>query len=182
MSFERAFMETALAEGGYVNDPQDKGGETYKGIARKMHPDWKGWPLVDLIKRINGDFESNQNLQDAVKDFYRAEFWEKLRCDEIDQISEVVAEELFEAAVNCGPANGVRFLQRALNRCNVNGTLYADITEDGIIGKGTIGAVKKCLEKPVAVKLLCRCQNGEQYIYYTKLSQHERYRGWFART
>lgn len=34
-------------EGGYVNDPDDKGGETYKGIARKFNPDWKGWKIID---------------------------------------------------------------------------------------------------------------------------------------
>jgi lysozyme family protein len=32
--FKTAFEVTMKAEGGYVNDPDDPGGETYKGSAR----------------------------------------------------------------------------------------------------------------------------------------------------
>ena len=38
MSYDKAFKEVAAIEGGYVNDPQDTGGETYKGISRVNHP------------------------------------------------------------------------------------------------------------------------------------------------
>ena len=33
--FRLAYKKIEAAEGGYVNDPDDKGGETYKGISRK---------------------------------------------------------------------------------------------------------------------------------------------------
>ena len=50
-NFQQAFQHTAAAEGGYSNNPKDKGGETYRGIARKYWPDWAGWIIVDEYKR-----------------------------------------------------------------------------------------------------------------------------------
>ena len=41
--FKVAFAKTIRFEGGYVNHKADKGGETYKGIARNFWPKWKGW-------------------------------------------------------------------------------------------------------------------------------------------
>ena len=45
-NFNQAFKKVMSAEGGYVNDPDDPGGETYKGVARKMNPRWSGWAIV----------------------------------------------------------------------------------------------------------------------------------------
>ncbi|MFM7564688.1 MAG: glycosyl hydrolase 108 family protein, partial [Planctomycetota bacterium] len=36
--FAIAFDETMINEGGYVDDPDDRGGETYRGVARRFHP------------------------------------------------------------------------------------------------------------------------------------------------
>ena len=49
--FASAFAATMKAEGGYVNDPQDPGGETYKVIACKMNSKWDGWTIIDLAKK-----------------------------------------------------------------------------------------------------------------------------------
>lgn len=38
--FNIAFQKTLTHEGGYVNDPEDSGGETYKGISRNNHKNW----------------------------------------------------------------------------------------------------------------------------------------------
>ena len=35
-NYDQAFQLILQNEGGYVNDPDDPGSETYKGIARKM--------------------------------------------------------------------------------------------------------------------------------------------------
>ena len=75
--FRKALEHVLSNEGGYVNDPDDPGGETYKGIARKMNPQWKGWPLIN--KR---DF-TNPLLADLVASFYRDNYWEPIRGDQI---------------------------------------------------------------------------------------------------
>ena len=49
--FHKALKRTAKYEGGYVNDPADAGGETYKGISRRANPKWDGWQLIDAHKK-----------------------------------------------------------------------------------------------------------------------------------
>jgi lysozyme family protein len=41
--FNPALEKVLSHEGGYVVDPNDPGGETYKGVARKIHSKWDGW-------------------------------------------------------------------------------------------------------------------------------------------
>ena len=48
--FRTAYYLTMGHEGGYNNDPDDVGGETYKGIARNYHASWEGWKIVDMYK------------------------------------------------------------------------------------------------------------------------------------
>ena len=94
MSFEKAYAQTAKHEGGYAHDPADAGGETFRGISRKMHPGWPGWPAVDLAKAsarvagcgepkrlaeyVNRWFLCDVQMDALVEEFYRAEFWERL--------------------------------------------------------------------------------------------------------
>lgn len=91
MSFARAFATTMQAEGGYVNNPKDSGGETYMGIARDHHPWWVGWTIVDDLRARKKPLSTSAELSDLVREFYRREFWERLKCDLIDPVSEAVA-------------------------------------------------------------------------------------------
>ena len=50
--FRLAYKKIEAAEGGYVNDPDDKGGETYKGISRKANPDWNGWINIGIVLNL----------------------------------------------------------------------------------------------------------------------------------
>jgi len=178
MSFARAFSTTMQIEGGHaVVD----GHETYMGIDRTKHPLWPGWPIIDECLRNSVPLSMAPDLADLVREFYRTEFWQPLRCHLIDPVSAEVAEELFEASVNCGPVNGVKFLQRALNALNSHERLYPDLVEDGSMGPRTLEATLTCLRKRPQ-RLLVRCQNGEQYLHYKNWSQHEDFPGVFART
>ena len=62
-----------------------------------------------------------------------------------------------------------RFLQRALNGFNLFATIYPDLTEDGIIGSGTISALAAYLKhrgrlgETVLVRAL-NCLQGAQYF------------------
>lgn len=180
MSFERAFAATLQHEGGYSNNPTDKGGETYMGIARNKHPQWPGWPLIDDCLQYGDPLSLAPGLTDLVREFYLAEFWQPLRCHLVDPVSAAVAEELFDASVNCGPGNGVKFLQRALNALNSRARLYPDLYVDGSMGARTLQATLSCLtHRPP--RILVKCQNGEQYIHYKNWSQHEDFPGVFER-
>ncbi|MDX2189374.1 MAG: glycosyl hydrolase 108 family protein [Bacteroidota bacterium] len=75
-TFEQALTKVLKNEGGYANNPSDPGGETYKGIARKIFGKWDGWVNIDAKKR-NPNFrnllESDPDLQAKVKHFYKSE-------------------------------------------------------------------------------------------------------------
>lgn len=123
-------------EGGYVHDPLDRGGETLNGIARKFHPNWEGWAIVDAIKRAGScdtkqlalKLASEERLQSLVGAFYKKNFWDKMRLDEIE--SQVVANNLYLFGVNAGIARAVKFAQQIV------GT-----RQDGMLGAKTLAAI-----------------------------------------
>jgi lysozyme family protein len=132
--FASAFAATMKAEGGYVNDPQDPGGETYKGVARKMNSKWDGWTLIDLAKKENNfpaNLDRNAQLQDKIKDFYEINYWDKIRCDEIKD--QGIAESIFDFAVNGGTVASAKLAQ-----------LTVGVESDGVIGNVTLEKINAC--------------------------------------
>ena len=184
--FEEAYSTTLGHEGGYGNDPDDTGGETYKGISRKNWPKWVGWKLVDRAKKKRRTFpeslDTNKGLPDAVKEFYKEHFWTALKCDAVSKISRKIAIELFDTGVNCGKPNATKFLQRALSR---NGFGFFDtLTDDGKIGDVTINALEVLL--PKYESQVFKSQTGEQYNHYVSITnrkptQKKFFRGWMKR-
>lgn len=89
-------------EGGYVNNPNDKGGETYAGIARNFHPTWSGWAYIDEIKkvRVPKTNEKFPAIQDKVDKFYLLALWEPNNFSQIN--NQDVANILFDWYVNSG--------------------------------------------------------------------------------
>lgn len=183
-SFQKALIATLENEGGYTIIG---GHETYYGIDRSWFPSWHGWKIVDDWKGGNiGEGKRDELLVEPVDSFYRANFWDRFQGDSVAEISDNVALELFDTAVNIGVSFAVRFLQTALNMQNQFGKTYPDIPVDGKLGRGTLNTLKRYLEtQPGSRKgneqILLNCMNGEQYIYYKGNAQHERFRGWFKR-
>ena len=179
--FQTAYNKTMGHEGGYVNDPDDAGGETYKGISRRYHPHWVGWKTIDLFPDSNAGFDDNEALQIAVKDFYRSMYW---NVNLLDEFPQNIAEEMFDTGVNMGIGRAAKFLQIALNCLNRNQVLYPDLTVDGDIGSKSLSALK-CLKWTDYVILLrmLNVLQGMHYIEYMKKSPtKEKYaRGWFNR-
>ena len=106
-NFTIAFNRTMKTEGGYANDPDDRGGETYMGIARKFHPTCGIWKYVDALtsqnkttKQINAELKKNISVQNIVKIFYKQNYWDVFKLDSVKRQS--VANELFDDAVNRG--------------------------------------------------------------------------------
>ena len=126
--FGTAFELTMAAEGGYVHDPDDPGGETYKGIARARNPKWPGWTEIDLLKN-NSNFpnnlDTNPGLQTQVKILYEALYWDKIRGDDIGD--QDIAESIFDFAVNAGPRTSAKLAQ-----------ITVGAKADGVIGPKTL--------------------------------------------
>lgn len=131
-NFLKALNITLRHEGGYANDPDDKGGETYQGIARAFNPDWAGWGFLDSLpyKAINQVF--NQ-LNSYVADFYHQRYWLKNSLDQIN--SDQVANAVFDWLVNSGGA--AKQIQLVLN------SLGNSLVVDGLIGRNTIAAINR---------------------------------------
>lgn len=166
--FLTAFKHTMTAEGGYANNPRDNGGETYKGIARKFNPGWRGWVKVDVAKRLtqsvaqlNELLGSDEALQADVQDFYKKNYWDVNRLDEVR--NQAISCELFDTGVNMGVGVAARFLQEALNLSNRNGQLYADIAVDGKIGSATLATLNKH-PNPTQLYKLLNIMQGERYL------------------
>jgi lysozyme family protein len=167
--------ELITREGGYVNNPADRGGPTKYGIteATARRHGYTG-PMADL----------GLSLATAI---YRAEYWTQPGFDQVAKRAPRVAAELFDTAANMGPERASLFLQRCLTALNRNGKDYADLTPDGRIGPVTIAALigfmnaRGALAEVVLLKAL-DCLQGERYIHLAEanLSQEAFLFGWLA--
>lgn len=114
MNFDQAFAVLVGHEGDFSDHPDDPGGKTRYGvteaIAREVgyRGDMRELPL-ELAKRI-----------------YQERYWKTVRADELPATVRYV---MFDAAVNSGPAQAIKWLQRAVN-----------VQDDGIIGPRTLAA------------------------------------------
>ena len=109
--FNLAYAPVAKWEGGWTLDSGDKGGETFRGCARNFFPNEPIWPVIDRekshpsYKKGKAAFSAHlmgiPSLTGCVKGWYKKEWWDKLGLERFDQI---VADELFEQAVNLGKA------------------------------------------------------------------------------
>lgn len=188
--FLQAFQITLEHEGGYVFDKDDAGGETYKGVARRYHPGWGGWIIIDEIKKrtrttrtLNKQLRENQELQALIQAFYKQFYWDRFQGDLIPV--QELAEELFDTGVNMGVHRAVRFFQEGLNLLNRNQQSYKDILEDGESGPKTLAALDSYLAKDPPehlLKIMNVLQGGHYINYMCKSPVQEKYaRGWLKR-
>lgn len=186
--FLKAYNTTKRHEGGYSNNPKDRGGETYKGISRKNFPLWLGWVLIDSHKTKKGntttiierELLADQALDALVISFYKSVFWDALSLDQVS--NQPIANELFDTSVNMGVGTAAIYLQRSLNVLNRNGKDYADLMLDGKVGLRTIQVLNQH-KKPEAVLKVLNCLQGAKYVSICEAnpSQEDFMFGWLER-
>lgn len=186
--FNKAFESTMGHEGGYVSDPDDAGGETYRGVSRRYHPHWPGWYVIDYLKKQSGfpdNLTGHANLQEEVRCFYKREFWDCFRGDKLASITPSLALEMFDTAVNMGAGRAVMFLQEALNSLNRDQSLFPDLVVDGGFGSKSMSALTEYgkHDKPELLLKVMNVLQGHHYLEYMgKDHSQEKYaRGWFNR-
>lgn len=181
--FKEAYDKTMKHEGGYGHDPHDVGGETYKGVARSYHPGWYGWSMIDEEKG-RADFPDclnyDNDLQDAVLDFYKDKYWD---VNLLDNFPQSVANEMFDTGVNMGIGRAAKFLQECLNYLNRNASLFNELVVDGDVGPATLNALGKVQsDETILLTMLNVCQGRHYMNYMTKSPTQEKFaRGWFKR-
>lgn len=95
VTFEVAVSRCLSHEGGYVNDPNDPGGETQWGISKRSYPN------LDIAALT----------RDAAIAIYKRDFWDAIKADGLPGS---VVFQLFDFAINSGVGTAVRYFQRAL--------------------------------------------------------------------
>jgi len=159
--FDYAFEKVVDIEGGYVNDPDDPGGETKFGISKRTYPS------LDI---------KNLDLKIAKAIYFT--LWSSAKLSKID--NQAIAEEVFDSLVNCGTVVK-KWLQRAYNLTNFwQGD--DNIIVDGIIGNKTIKAINSSPNQDRILKVL----NGLQLEHYIKIvaknpKQEKWFCGWLKR-
>ena len=112
-------------EGGYVNDPVDKGGATNKGVTIAT------WRRVGYDKDGDGDIDVADlkllTKEDVVNRVLKPHYWDKWKADQIE--SQSIANILVDWVWGSG-VHGIKIPQRMLG-----------VTQDGIVGPKTLAAL-----------------------------------------
>lgn len=149
-------------EGGYSNNPSDSGGETM-------------WGITIAVARAHGYMgPMNMLPRSTAVAIYKSQFWLDPQLDKVNQISQKIAEEMLDTAVNMGPGIAGGFLQRALNVLNKRGSMFPDLTRDGRVGAMTLSALKTFLTVRGPVEgetVLMRLLNDQQGVRYIELAE-----------
>lgn len=122
--FDPAMTYLASLEGGYVNDPDDRGGATKYGISLNFYK--------QNIDRYADDQDIQALTREDAENIYHEWFWHPSGVEALD--SQPVANRVFALAVHAGLRPAVRVLQRAINRSGYK------LDVDGVLGPKTANA------------------------------------------
>ena len=153
--FIHAVAYILAAEGGYVNDPVDRGGETNFGISKRSYPNIN---IAALTK-------------EAATDIYYRDYWLKAKCD---QLPPGVSLMVFDGIVQHGSKPAIQQLQRAIG-----------VDDDGAIGPKTLSKVDAAMTLlgPTLLCQRILTQRGRTYarIVANNPTQFKFINGWFNR-
>ena len=120
-NFEQCLALVLKSEGGFVDNPKDPGGMTNLGVTKAVYEAFVGHEVDEATMRALGP--------DDVTPLYRRNYWDRVVGD---QLPVGVDYCVFDCAVNSGPSQSVKFLQRALN-----------VAADGVLGEHTLNAANQ---------------------------------------
>lgn len=115
--FKTAVSKTLTHEGGYVNNPADRGGPTKYGITQADMP---GVNIANITA-------------DQAAQYYAENYWKPLYSQITDQL---LAEKVFDMGVLFGAATAVKMLQISM-------TNEIGLVSDGVFGPNTLAAVNQ---------------------------------------
>lgn len=154
INFLNAVNIVLTHEGGYVNNPDDPGGETNFGICKK------DYPLLN-IKTLT--------IQGA-KVIYYNDFWMKNNYNQIK--NSTLAAKMLDLAVDIGSFEVNKILQHLVN-----------VKEDGVMGPITISAINSYTLKfnDLYENLIKDVESYYDHLIQTNPSLEEFRKGWMNR-
>ena len=165
IEFSEIIEEVLEAEGGFVNDPDDKGGATNFGVTQSSYSAYLG---------SKASVEDVRNMtREEAKECYKQDFWNPAK---VDRLPENLRHIYFDMVVNMGRKNAGKIIQQAVNT-KKNQTL---LEVDGIVGSGTLSHVTSLTLKDVLVErsmfFANNCFDGSRFAKRTR--QNKFLRGW----
>tara|TARA_R110000823_G_scaffold302162_1_gene423317 strand:- start:16 stop:528 length:513 start_codon:yes stop_codon:yes gene_type:complete len=154
-NFEQCMGWLLEHEGGYVNHPNDPGGQTNHGVTRAVYEQYAGRQVMD------GEMEGLTH--DDVYPIYRENYWDRIRADDLPS---GVDWSVFDWGVNSGTSRAAKALQR-----------IAGVEQDGGIGPMTLQAVLE-VDPAKIIEQMHHMRDG----FYRSLSTFDTFgRGWIRR-
>ena len=139
-NFARAMPLVLAHEGGYSNHPQDPGGVTLEGVIQRVYDGYRrrrGVPTRALTAGMRGSLDWKRERDEI----YRLQYWNQCLCDDLPAGIDYV---VFDGAVNSGPAQSIKWVQRALN-----------LPADGVMGQRTLAAIEAHPNHDALVNAIC---------------------------
>jgi len=133
-------------EGGFVDDPVDRGGATNMGITQREYSQW--------LTSVGNPPASVRDLTPAEAEVvYHTDYWDKVQADRFGEPMDLV---LFDTAVNHGVTRAIKILQEALQ-----------VPVDGVLGPVTLTAALVDSQRQLAIDMLTARTN-----FYTRIVQN----------
>ena len=159
-NFPKALAHTLQFEGGWSNNPNDPGGATMKGVTQRTYNQYLG-------RQASQD--ELRNISDAeVAAIYRKLYWDECLGD---ALADGLDFALFDAAVNTGPREASRLLQRVVG-----------VTADGVLGAKSLAAVNEYIAERGLPKLIDAYTEARQAFYRLLPTYVHFGEGWRKRT
>ena len=158
-SFDTAVEKVIKAEGGFTNDPRDRGNWTSGVIGKgkcngtKYGISAMSYPNVDIVNLT----------KDQAKAIYKAYYWD---ANHLDKLKPNLAVQIFDAAVQHGSATAVKLLQKLIG-----------VNVDGVLGDGTIKTLEFLNQETLVFRYIAK-----RLEYYASLKTFSTYgKGWVNR-
>lgn len=136
--FSEVINGILMHEGGYVNHPNDPGGETKYGISKRSYPH------LDI---------KSLSIEEAERIYYE-DWWVRYQ---FYKLPKPIDKKIFDLAINMGTRASVKLLQRALY-------LHGHpVAVDGILGPHTLISVKAIKGDKIFDLYKKICREAEDY-------------------
>lgn len=157
LNFKKAVSVLLSFEGGYVNDPDDLGGETKYGISKRSYPN------LDI---------KNLKIDEAIAIYY-TDFWLKNRLNLIKSYD--ISVILLLMFVNLSPTSAGLCVQKSIN------SIAPTVKEDGIFGVKTIEAINSMPQSHTVDRLRLGLVNFYLNRVRINRTQLKNLEGWIRR-
>ena len=180
-NFSIAHKFTLSWEGGETDDAADRGGFTKFGVSTAFLTDIASTQAGrDVLERMGVILPVNRNTirnltESLAASLFRWQMWDALKLDLIPLRPAIV---IYDAAVNSGPKQSVRFAQRGYNACVAYGQ---PLDTDGIMGPATRKAMQQADTDKILMAMLDQREQFFNDLVRAKPSQEVFLAGWLNR-